>query len=1463
MYRKSRLSMLLHVVTLIALLLSLVGVSAAGAAPAPGAAGKSPVAVDAAPAATSPAAASQLDASQLDAKRVVRVVIQLVDAPLASYRGGKAGLSATSPSAIGSARLDVSSPASTSYLSYLTGKQSVLRADLAKVVPNARVDYAYQVVFNGVAAQVPAGKIDAIRKIAAVKSVTIEREFKLDMDTSLPLIGAGSGTVGGNDWIDSGLWATVGGHSNAGAGLKIADIDTGITYSHPCFDPAGYTYPASFPKFGAGYDVFVNPKIIAARAYFRADDPPLYAPTPEDDIESGHGTHTAGTIACNYGTVSAYSGLEMSGVAPKAQLMVYRVFYTSITGSASAWTPELLAAIEDVVKDGADVVNNSWGGTAISKAGQDPEIEAYSAAVDAGVTVVFSAGNSGPGSATVGSPGLGDKFITVGASTTSRTFVTTLGATAVTPPAVTIPVTVTNIAGRSLIQIPITAATVDLEVEGYADPIACKPANGGLGPLPASLVAGKIVVVKRGVCALVDKAENAAAGGALGVIIRNVPGGASTLPFIVPVIPTAHVSLTDGQNIKAFLTAVKAAGATATFTINGPASVVYSDAPDTVASFSSQGPTPELDLKPDIVAPGVNILSGVSYGTGFDFYQGTSMAAPHVTGASALLKQLHPTWTPAQIKSALMSTSLEVSTLGKDPTVRGAGRLSLAHPNDPGLTFDKPSVSFGLTVVGNSYTKSVTASDVSGVGGAYTVTVVASAGGAATAPASITVPANGTASFDVVLPVTAAGAAYGAIYLTDGTTNHTLHIPYWARRVADLGPADVLLIDDDNSADGCGPDYTGFYTRTLTALGLTYKVWEVTPPSYAIDFNQLRRYSKVVYFTGDAATCSNLSGYGNSLRNYLSSGGKMLITGQDIGFLDQLLRDNYGVSLNPELFFGASFVQDSIFPDGAPVPAMKGDMYFSTYLAGQNYDISTAGDGAGNQASVDEISARRYSDVDALPILFAAPSKATLADGQVGARMSSEPTIERVKKTAEWTPLGYRTEWLSFGLEGVNNNTGFNTREQLLDRLLAWLDDEVTVQITSPASNAALPGGPVTVTVSAATSVVTTSTGFANKIEYYRWDFGDGTKIVTTAKPVAPHGYTMPGAYTVYVEVMDSFGHKAVTSQVLTIVPARPDLSTSSKTVNKPTASPEEKVTYTLTIKNTGTTAATNASISDPIPAGTSYVAGSATGGAVSDAATKSITWSGAVAVGAEHTISFKVMINEDTAVGTHIVNTAAFKDARFKVEAGATATTTVVPQPVITLNVMADTFLDQWRPTVNFGNDTRLVVRAADVQAPLLKFDVASLPAGATIKKADLKMYSYASSNVGPTKVGIFQVLRPWNALQATWMQASTSALSAANLWEKAGANGATDRSLTPATTQWLKPLLAFTGPSLDLMNPGQWFTFTIPSVVQNWVNGDSNNGVTMKYVGGDVMVAYSFASSQYPYTPLRPSLTIQYVNP
>lgn len=1081
-------------------------------------------------------------AAQPASSAAVRVIVGLAEPSLAEYQGGINGFAATAASATGQRRLDVNSPQSQAYLAHLNASQQAVIDAIARNVAGAQVFNRYSIVFNGLAVKVAGNRLDDLRKLPGVVSVTPERAYQQQMDTSLALIGLGgpAGRVGYPDWTDSGLWGFLGGHDKAGVGIKVADIDSGITPSNPCFNPTGYTFPPGFPKYdlggGRNYQQYTNPKIIAARAYFRLDDPPVHPPTPLDDPENGHGTHTAGTIACDYGTQTPFSGLRISGVAPKAQLMVYRVFYLSVTGSESAFDPELMRAVEDAVADGADVINNSWGGTALSTVTDDPLVRAYTAAVNAGVVVVFSAGNEGPGTATVGSPAIGQSFISVGASTTSRTFTATVTAVSATPPSITIPANVKNISGRSVLTQTVTAPTVDLRVEGYADPLAC-PLNtpgypGAKGPLPSALVAGKIVVIERGVCALVDKVKMAKEGGAVGVILRNVTGGATTLPLISPVLPTAHVSAAEGNAIRDFLTTVKAAGGTATFSIIGPAHVAFTDPPDTIASFSSQGPTPNFDIAPDIVAPGVNILSSVSYPPGFDFFQGTSMAAPHVAGAAALLRQVHPDWRPVDIKSALMSTAAQPASLGANPTIRGAGRLDLstgAHPWDPGLTFDHPSLTFGATLVGKTYTVTVQARNTTGAAETYTITPAAATGGFAptVTPATINVPANGTATFQVVLQAGQAGLAYGELNL-NGTT-HRLHIPYWTNRLAGLAAAEVLLVNDSMGPTGSNcPDVGPYYRNALNNLGKTHAEWLVSDRG-PFDWNVASQYSKVIYFQGYPGCGGSIVGQSNAVRNYLANGGRLIAFGQDFAnFYSQA-----GAGSDLALFFGATFVQNNLYGTAArvPQPTAQGTPDFSPYMAGQAYDLSTRGNGEGDQSSVDEVRAAFFTDTDAVPILRTGPVTTTMGTGDLGTRQSSEPTIERIKGTGQWTHLGWRSELVTFGLEGINDNTGFSTRRELLDRLTAFLDDQVTVSFTGPTPFAGSgPFVPITLTAKASTTVTRTATGLTNRIEYYRWDFGDGTAPQMTTGPSVVHAYAANGNYNAYVEVMDTFGHKAVSA---------------------------------------------------------------------------------------------------------------------------------------------------------------------------------------------------------------------------------------------------------------------------------------------------------------------------------------------
>jgi len=1089
-----------------------------------------------------------------DLDKVTRVIVQLKDPALASYKGGIPGYAATSPAATGEKKLNVSSTRSQAYVRYLAQKQAAFTQKLAAAMPEATVERSYRVALNGLVVK---GKlrdlVDKISKIDGVKAVTPEKEYSVNMDSTIPLIGLGTGVVGDPAWVDAGLWDAVGGHENAGAGMKVADIDSGITPDHPCFDGAGYTYPAGFPK---GDVSVTNGKIIAAYAYFRLDDPPVYPPTPVDDpgaVLGGHGDHTAGTMVCNYGTMTNFMDTMISGIAPAAQLMVYRVFYRSVSGSNSAYTPEIIAAIEQVIMDGADVVNNSWGGTSINVV-DDPEVAAYTAAVDAGIVVVFSSGNSGSAAMTVGNPGTGEAFITVGNTTTNRLFANSVDVEG-------------DPAAQDIIAISGDGPAIESDIYGpYRYDVGVN--GNGLGCNPgfaAGTFDGQIAVIKRGTCSFAEKISNAAAAGAVAVVmINNAAGNPISMATSGAPIPAVMIPNT-------WTTYFSTTYPTGWLTIGGQL-LWYPDTADVLTASSSRGPTPDLRIKPDLSAPGTNILSSVSplsdhTGPTFELYTGTSMAAPHVTGAAALIKQLHPGWTPAQVKSALVSTTVEPGTLALSPTDRGSGRLNLSRPDEVSATFNASNFSFGLAYSSTPKSVTITGTSVVGYDVTYAVSVTAYSGAGVTAPASLFIPAGGSATLTATISTTS-GTKYGKVTLVPNDGSPTLHFMYWARVAANLGAADVLLVDNDNSAYWGCPNYQSYYTNALNTLGLSYAVWD-TDVYGGIDFYQWRRYSKVVYFTGmcgfdssygPTVAIDTLSLNGNALRNYMAQGGRVLLTGQDIGYWDDVSLYYNGYTFNPALYFGGAFVQDDVFGLETPVPAVTGDADYSQFLSSQAYDLFSGSvavelaDGANNQVFVDEIAPMYYGDVDSLPILTAnvGPAGGTndalyLDEGRVGVRMSSEPTIERVKGLSSWTKLGYRSLWLGFGIEGANNDTGYSTRTALLDRLLAWLDDSVTVGIDQTAFTT----GIYTPNAFSATAVASFTGGtrfsgdpYTNEILYYKWNFGDGTGNYMGTDAMN-HVFTKTGTYKVYVEVGDGFGHKAVAGPLAVTViipPAAPML---------------------------------------------------------------------------------------------------------------------------------------------------------------------------------------------------------------------------------------------------------------------------------------------------------------------------------
>src|SRR6478609_5006094 len=243
-----------------------------------------------------------------------RWIVQLRGVPLASYGLGVGRLNATNNALSGSARMNIHSARSASYMGQLKSQQHAFVTQLHRVVRTAKVQRSYQVVLNGLAVKMTKKQAALVRNMKGVKAVTPDIPYRLDMFATPAQIGAPT------------LWGQVGGQANAGAGVKVAIIDSGIFVRYddqghytgnPCFDDSGYSSPKGYPK---GDKKFTNNKVLVARKYFRPGDPPTEGNDTAIQGPGGspHGTHTAGTVACNANTPITFAGanLTISGIAP-------------------------------------------------------------------------------------------------------------------------------------------------------------------------------------------------------------------------------------------------------------------------------------------------------------------------------------------------------------------------------------------------------------------------------------------------------------------------------------------------------------------------------------------------------------------------------------------------------------------------------------------------------------------------------------------------------------------------------------------------------------------------------------------------------------------------------------------------------------------------------------------------------------------------------------------------------------------------------------------------------------------------------------------------------------------------------------------------------------------------------------------------------------------------------------------
>jgi subtilisin family serine protease len=788
------------------------------------------------------------------AKSDVYLVI-LAASPVVTYGGGIAGLPATVPAR--GKKVNPTSLTVKQYVAYLDKTHADLVAKVGG--PSTAKFYDYRYSLNGFAATLTAAQAAKLRATKGVMAVELDVLHRPTTDNSPQFLHL-------ND-TGTGLWS----QGIKGEDVIVGVVDTGIWPEHPSFsdqsdlaDRSGdsakrlrvYGPPPAYwhGRCQAGEQWSTddcNNKLIGAR-YFLAGFG-HHGIAPKGDYKSardhdGHGTHTSSTAAGNAGVSARIFGRPfgiVSGIAPRARVAMYKALWNDVGG----FTSDLAAAIDAAVADGVDVINYSIGSSVPSYTGADDL--SFLFAARNGVYVASSAGNDGPGAETIGSPSADPWLTTVGASTQNRTFqaTATLG-------------NGTTVTGASVTEAIGTRPLVD---SANLTATGADPADAALcmaGSLDPAKTAGNIVLCLRGGNARVDKSKVVRDAGGVGMILYN-PDNVMALVTDNHWVPSVHINFTDGTAVKNYI----AAPGPSTASISAGTKVPAQGS--VMADFSSRGPnTAALDIiKPDVTAPGVNILAGNTPtpfssrpGQLFQSISGTSMSSPHVAGIGALLVQAHRDWTPGMIKSALMTTGRqdvvkEDTTTAADPFDFGAGHVVPNSAANPGLVYpttydDYIAFLCGATTglvsqaacdaraaLGLSFDASdlnIASIGIAGLVGSQTVTrkVMSVASGSttwhatATVPGyNVTVPANftlapaATKSFGVTFQRTTAPLdewVFGEFVLSDGT--HQVRSPVALRAQSVVAPD--LVSEDATAASGSFSwEVTSGYDGIMTAAG--------------------------------------------------------------------------------------------------------------------------------------------------------------------------------------------------------------------------------------------------------------------------------------------------------------------------------------------------------------------------------------------------------------------------------------------------------------------------------------------------------------------------------------------------------------------------------------------------------------------------------------------------------------------
>jgi minor extracellular serine protease Vpr len=623
---------------------------------------------------------------------------------------------------------------------------------------NAKVLDRVDTVANALIVEVPDAEAQILASIPGVKGVYPVRTFHMVLDQAVILHRVAQ------------AWDLVGA-DRAGAGVKIAIIDTGVDINQPGMQDPSMTAPDSFPRTNYSADeANTNGKVIVARSYVYLlpyRDPDQYA---FDHV--GHGTALAMIAA---GATNTGPLATITGVAPKAWLGCYKVFGTPGYNDSSS-DSAILKALDDAVADGMDIINLSLGSDLAPRLSDDIEVQAVERAVQAGVIVVIAAGNSGPDLNTMSSPGTAPSAITVGATTNDRTFAASVTVTGL-PAFVAIP------GDGPAPTSPITGTVVDVSsIDGNGQ--ACSR-------LPPGSLAGSIALIQRGSCYFETKLGNAQQAGAIGAVIYAAPDSPDPIHMSVgaATLPAEMVSYEDGTQIKA------AAGQADT-----PATLSFSISsvpitPNLLAGFTGSGPSVDLSIKPDLTAVGTDFYvatqtydpSGDMYdSSGYILVDGTSFSTPLAAGAAALVKAARPGLTADQYRSLIINTAVRAKTEdGRPVSVQraGAGLLDAEAALRSTVTAYPSSIGFGTGGGDVDLSRTLTITNIGTAADTFAISAEPNGEESAPVPSMNSVQIDAGASVEVPVVWSATGLTAGAhdgfLTVTSSSSGTRVAVPYW------------------------------------------------------------------------------------------------------------------------------------------------------------------------------------------------------------------------------------------------------------------------------------------------------------------------------------------------------------------------------------------------------------------------------------------------------------------------------------------------------------------------------------------------------------------------------------------------------------------------------------------------------------------------------------------------------------